>query len=285
VGGYLILSGGAIEQPERATPGTLQLKLTRNPYEEVRVQQFSLLGISSSPRGDGNTAALVQEALRAAQDVEGASTRYISLSRKKIAPCIDCDACPVEQIYCIQRDDMQEVYEALLWADGMVFGTPVYFQTLNAQMKALMDRCRPLARSGSLLSFKVGGALAVGGGRNHGQEFAIHAIQDYFSVNGMLTVGAVNGAIGVSGFAWQKGRVKQDEYVSEIHGNMSTMKNAALLGKLVATCTRSFKAGSAKYDPWALYPVKQVMRKNESKEMATGGMLDSSNGGTCGTED
>lgn len=156
---------------------------------------------------------------------------------------------------------MQEIYEALLWAGGMIFGTPVYMQTLNAQMKALMDRCRPFIRLGSILRFKIGGALTVGGGRNHGQEFAIHAIQDYFNLHEMLTVGAVQGAIGVSGVAWRKEKIREDLIHSEIYGNIKSEENAFLLGKLVATCTKVFKEGSVNVDPQKLYTERTIINK------------------------
>lgn len=213
-----------------------------------------ILGLSSSPRSGSNTAILVTEALKGAATIEGVETKFISLRGKRINPCIDCDQCPVEGTYCAQKDDMQKIYDALLWADGMVFGTPVYFQTLNAQMKAVMDRCRPMGgRSGSLLRFKIGGALAVGAGRNHGQEFAIHAIQDFFNVSKMLTVGAVRGAIGVSGLAWRKEKIREDVIHSEIYGDVKSEENAFLLGKLVATCAKVFKEGISMVDPNKLY--------------------------------
>jgi multimeric flavodoxin WrbA len=227
------------------------------------MEEIRILGVSSSPRLGSNTAILVNAALEGASTIEGVTTKFVSLHGKHISPCVACDQCPVEGTYCVLKDDMQEIYKALLWADGMVFGTPVYFQTLNAQMKSLMDRCRPLVRLGSVLRFKIGGALAVGGGRNHGQEFAIHAVQDYFSVNNMLTVGAVRDAIGVSGFAWRKQKIREDVIHSEVYGDVTTKENAFSLGKLVATCTKVFKEGSKIVNPQQLYPEKTVIKRME----------------------
>lgn len=227
------------------------------------MEPIRILGLSSSPRDGSNTTILVTEALNGAKTIEAVQTKFISLRGKRINPCVDCDRCPVEGTYCAQKDDMQEIYEALLWADGMIFGTPVYFQTLNAQMKALMDRCRPFIRLGSILRFKIGGALTVGAGRNHGQEFAIHAIQDYFNVNEMLTVGAVRGAIGVSGVAWRKGKIRDDVIHSEVRGVIKSEENAFLLGKLVATCAKVFKEGSMIVDPGQLFTERAIYQKKE----------------------
>ena len=229
------------------------------------MKRIRILGISSSPRSGSNTAILVNAALDGAAEVKEVKTRFISLRNRLINPCVDCDMCPVERTYCSQKDDMQEIYQSLLWADGMVFGSPVYFQTLNAQMKAIMDRCRPFVRLGSLLRFKIGGAIAVGGGRNHGQEFAIHAIQDYFNVNGMLTVGAVRGGIGVAGFAWRKGKIRKDLIHSEIYGRIKAEEDAFCLGKLVATCTKVFKEGSGLVDPKELYAERVIIKREVNK--------------------
>ena len=214
---------------------------------------IKILGISSSLRAGSNTSILVNNALKGALTIDGVETKFISLRGKDIKPCIAaCDCCNVNGTYCVQKDDMQEIYEALLWADGMIFGTPVFSQTLNAQMKILMERCKPLEQL-ELLRLKISGAIAVATGRNQGQEYAIHAIQNFFVSNMMLTVGGVRSAIGVSGVATQENTIDKDKFDHGDFGRISSGGNAFLLGKYITTWTKVFKEGSSIVDPKNLF--------------------------------
>ncbi|MDO9097889.1 MAG: flavodoxin family protein [Candidatus Methanoperedens sp.] len=103
---------------------------------------MKILGISGSPRAKGNTDILVQEALRAASGM-GAKTEFIALSGKKIKPCIGCGTCYTgnsKGICVIKDDDIPRIYEAMKEADGIIVGSPVYFLSVTAQLKALFDR-------------------------------------------------------------------------------------------------------------------------------------------------
>ena len=99
---------------------------------------IKILGISSSPRSGSNTSILINDALKGASLIEGVEVKFTSLQKKEIKPCVNCECCPVEETYCVLKDDMQEIYKAILWADGMIFGTPVYSQTLNSHIKIMM---------------------------------------------------------------------------------------------------------------------------------------------------
>jgi multimeric flavodoxin WrbA len=214
---------------------------------------IKILGISSSLRAGSNTSILVNDALKGASTIDGVETKFISLRGKDIKPCVTaCDRCNVEETYCVQKDDMQEIYEALIWADGMILGTPVYSQTLNAQMKIMMERCKPLERL-ELLRLKISGAIAVATGRNQGQEYAIHAIQNFFISNMMLTVGGIRSAVGVSGVASQESTIHKDIFQHGDFGRISAEENAFLLGKYVTTWTKVFKEGSSIIDPKNLF--------------------------------
>ncbi len=122
---------------------------------------MKILALSCSPRKQGNTAILLGEALKGAQD-EGAEVELYSVSGKTIEPCDGCGTC-WETGECHIKDDMQELYKKLLEADGIIFGTPVYFYSMSAQAKAIIDRTMPLGRPGKSLANKVGGIVAVAG--------------------------------------------------------------------------------------------------------------------------
>ena len=97
-----------------------------------------VLIVMSSPRKGGNTDRLCDVFIRGAQEA-GHDTEKIYLKDKKIGGCFGCRACRREG-QCVQKDDMTELYEKMKTADVIVFASPVYFYTWNAQMKAVLDR-------------------------------------------------------------------------------------------------------------------------------------------------
>jgi multimeric flavodoxin WrbA len=122
---------------------------------------MKILAISCSPRKKGNTATLLTEALKGAQQ-EGAGVELYSVSDKTIEPCDGCRTC-AETGQCHIKDDMHELFEKMLEADGIIFGTPVYFYTMSGQAKTVIDRTTSLGRPGRSLANKVGGVVAVAG--------------------------------------------------------------------------------------------------------------------------
>ena len=93
--------------------------------------------------------------------------------------------------------------------------TPVYNGGLSAQLKAVMDRCRALgAIDFDFMRYKVGMAIAVGGDRIGGQEFAIQQIQTFYILTGAIPVsgGAYGANMGANFWSQDtlKG-VKEDE--------------------------------------------------------------------------
>lgn len=92
-----------------------------------------------SPRKGGNSDLLSDAFIRGAQEA-GHDTEKIYLRDKKINDCLGCFACQKNGGVCLQKDDMQELYEKMKAADAIVFASPVYFYTWNAQMKTLVDR-------------------------------------------------------------------------------------------------------------------------------------------------
>ena len=98
-----------------------------------------VLVISSSPRRGGNSDLLCDQFV-AGTKVAGHYAENIFLKDKKINYCQGCGACPNGGKSCPQKDDMGEVLEKMIAADVIVMATPVYFYTMCAQMKTLIDR-------------------------------------------------------------------------------------------------------------------------------------------------
>jgi multimeric flavodoxin WrbA len=99
---------------------------------------MKILGILGSPRKDGNSDILLEEALRGAREA-GAETEKIILDELQIHGCRDCKGCN-ETGRCIIEDDMQHVLDQVLEAQGIIHSGPVYFYSMTAQMKAYLDR-------------------------------------------------------------------------------------------------------------------------------------------------
>ncbi len=181
---------------------------------------MKVLGIVCSGRVHGNTEILVQEALAKAQEA-GAEVELVTLAAKTIAPCDGCLSCRATD-ECHIKDDMQGIYPKLLAADGIVFGSPVYFWNVSAQAKALMDRTyvfygRPGFKAGRRLRDKVAGVVVTTG--RVGGVSVITAFSGFFNLHRMIMVGA---AIGFGGH--EKGKIKEDE---------RAMAEAAALGKAI----------------------------------------------------
>ncbi|MDR2083818.1 MAG: flavodoxin family protein [Bacteroidales bacterium] len=100
-----------------------------------------VLIISASPRKEGNSDYLCDEFIRGATEA-GHETEKIFFHNKKINYCLGCGACYTTH-KCVQKDDMAEILDKMVNADVLVFGTPVYFYTMDAQLKTLIDRTVP----------------------------------------------------------------------------------------------------------------------------------------------
>jgi multimeric flavodoxin WrbA len=101
-----------------------------------------VLGILGSPRRGGNTEILLDEVLSGARS-QGAETEKLILNELRITPCQGCAKC-LEGGECAILDDMALVYPKLAAADRLVLASPIYFSSLTAQTKIMVDRCQCL---------------------------------------------------------------------------------------------------------------------------------------------
>jgi len=99
---------------------------------------IKVLGISASPRLKGNSDLLLREALAGAEST-GADTEYLRLCDFDVAPCVECNAC-YKTGRCRIQDDYQQISAKMLEADRLIFATPIFFMTVCAQAKLLIDR-------------------------------------------------------------------------------------------------------------------------------------------------
>ena len=98
-----------------------------------------VLILSASPRKGGNSDTLCNQLMEGAQQA-GHQVEKISLKEKKINYCTGCGACYNRGNGCSQKDDMENMLNKMIDADVIVMATPVYFYTMNGQMKTFIDR-------------------------------------------------------------------------------------------------------------------------------------------------
>ena len=215
--------------------------------------KVNIVGISGSPR-KGSTRYCVQEALKAASEIEGVETRFIDLRAKKIHYCIHCDCCIKEHVtHCPAfDDDMTDFYETMLWADGIIMGSPVYQMSATGLIYNFINRLRPIA--GQIVkghwASRVGGSIAVGGTRHGGQETTLESLNNFFFCTGLTVVsGGIFGYNG--GSVWSNDKKEQGAMDDET--GMATVR---VVGRKVAITAKMLKAGlesfTVKPDPGVL---------------------------------
>lgn len=100
-----------------------------------------MLGISASPRRGGNTDVLLDAALEGARS-RGAFVDKVALRDLGYEACRECGGCEKKGV-CIIRDDMRLVYKLIERADSVIIASPIFFGSITAQLKAMIDRFQP----------------------------------------------------------------------------------------------------------------------------------------------
>jgi len=99
---------------------------------------MKVCGIVGSPNKKGNVDILVSQVLEGAKS-RGAKVEKIYLNDLKIKPCQDCGKDPYPK-YCLFEDDMGQIFTVIETCDAIVLGSPIYFDTVSAQVKLMIDR-------------------------------------------------------------------------------------------------------------------------------------------------
>ena len=100
-----------------------------------------VLVLAGSPRKGGNSDLLCDELIRGAKE-SGNIVEKVYVQDLHIRPCLACYGCRGKGI-CVQKDAMAEVLEKMIAADVIVLATPVYFYSMDGQMKTMIDRTLP----------------------------------------------------------------------------------------------------------------------------------------------
>ena len=140
---------------------------------------MNIIAIVGSPRLDGNTNYLVDQALEEAAKL-GADTEKIVLSQYNLRPCLghtDCSA----HATCQQQDDGAWILEKFCQADGIILATPVYYYDISAWLKIFVDRNYFFYRHGKKCRAKAAGIIVVAGGA--GIEDTLHTLNKFVNTS------------------------------------------------------------------------------------------------------
>jgi multimeric flavodoxin WrbA len=153
------------------------------------MKDLLIIAINGSPNKKGNTACLLQEALGQCQEM-GAKGQIIDcqtvLKEQKTPFCVACSSpCSGK---CYKDTSLEKAYALMAQADALIVGSPVYFGSPSAQLKAFWDKGRQLRSEKKLINV-VGGAVTSGRSRFGGQEPTLRTIHDMLLVQGMIVVG------------------------------------------------------------------------------------------------
>ena len=99
----------------------------------------NILVVHGSPRKDGNSQIMADAFIEGAREA-GNEIRVAHVGNAKINGCLGCEYCFTHGGECCQKDDMQNFYGDLEWADTVVYAFPLYYYSYPAQIKAFMDR-------------------------------------------------------------------------------------------------------------------------------------------------
>lgn len=98
-----------------------------------------VLILSGSPRKGGNSDVLCDEFARGAEEA-GNIVEKIRVSEREVKPCLGCYYCKNHGGQCAYNDDMAGILQKMIDADVLVLASPVYFYSIDAQLKAVIDR-------------------------------------------------------------------------------------------------------------------------------------------------
>jgi multimeric flavodoxin WrbA len=166
---------------------------------------MKVVAFNGSPRKDGNTSILIRTVLNQLEK-QGIETELVQLSEKELRGCIACYQCMEnkDQQCGVKSDAANEYIEKMLGAEGIILGSPVYFNDVTPEMKALIDRTGFVARANErMFKGKVGAALAAV--RRAGAVHTLDTMNHFFLSGEMILVGR-----GI-GMGREKGEVEKDE--------------------------------------------------------------------------
>lgn len=168
-----------------------------------------VLILSGSPRKGGNSDLLCDEFIRGAKEA-GNETEKIYVAEKNIGYCRACYACKNGGV-CAIKDDMAEILQKIIDADVLVLSSPVYFYSIAAQLKAVIDRT--VARWLEVKNKEFYYIMTAADADKSAFKTTLECFRGYAEcVDGAKEMGVIYG-----GGAYEKGEIKKSPAMSEAY--------------------------------------------------------------------
>lgn len=167
---------------------------------DTRARVVAVIG---SPRRGANSELLVEAAV-AEIEARGVPCEVVRLAELSVTPCLGHDDCGTRRS-CPLKDDAEAVLAAMFAADGLILASPVYFQNVTAQLKALIDRSVFRYNRAVRLRARVVGLLAVA--EDGGIEDTFDAMRRFVALSSDRDIPALT----AGGFANLAGSAAENE--------------------------------------------------------------------------
>ncbi len=166
-----------------------------------------ILILSGSPRKSGNSDILCDQFAKGAAE-SGHDVEKIRVAEKNIGYCRGCYACANNGGICAIKDGMAEIMQKMIDCDVMVLASPVYFYSIDAQLKAVIDRS--VARWTEVKNKEFYYIVTAADGENEAAETTLACFRGYAEcVEGAKEMGVVYGM-----GAYEKGEIKNSNAMS-----------------------------------------------------------------------
>jgi multimeric flavodoxin WrbA len=220
------------------------------------MKEVSLLGICASPRDRGNSRYLLERALAAADGIASGRVEsdVISFARKSVSPCISCFRCE-ELGDCAIEDGFQELRDAWMASDAIIYSVPVYHMGVPGQLKCFIDRlgntlCMQEG-GGSTKLLKAVGVVAQGDCIFSGQEQVMMWLINHAVLMGCIPVAGDPWQSYLGAAGWTRNELGKDSlqrlYESGEEDAQIAVAAAESLGRRVAEMALLLKAGGAAF--------------------------------------
>lgn len=188
------------------------------------MNKMQVIALNGSPKPNGNTSQSLKIVMDELEK-EGINTELIQLGGKEIFGCKACMKCMQNRDRrCSGRnDELNSILEKVFKADGILIGSPTYFSNMTPEVKAFIDRCGYVSlANNNPMKRKVGAAVVSA--RRAGSNFVFSAINFFFGITEMITVGSSYWNMTLSRLP---GEVQKDEEAIRTFQNLG--KNMAWL--------------------------------------------------------
>ena len=207
---------------------------------------MKVLLVNGSPHSKGETykaLSLVEQALQE----NGIETGWFWIGNKPVRGCIDCKKCS-KSFRCTFTDDVcNDLIEAMLSADGIIIGSPVYFAAPSGALCALLDRVFYAASTHGGL-FKGKPAAAVASCMRSGANSTIDRINKYFAFSQMPIVSSDYWNLLFSSQSKMDRDEKGRKTMRTLGSNMATLLQASLASHIYTNATaQNAKPGTKTY--------------------------------------